>query len=422
MRPSRPAVLALAVAAAAVLSATAPAQAAPAGGAGSGGDGARGPVPLRVATYNASLNRATDGELVRDLRVDGDEAQDAQVRNVAEVVQRQRPDVLLLEEFDYDARGEALDLFRDGFLERGQGGAEPIDYPYALALPSNTGIPTGKDLNGNGVVAGGDEAYGFGEFPGQYGFVVLSRYPIDLAGVRTFQRFLWKDMPGNRLPVPFYAPDEVDLLRLSSKNHADVPIQVGRSTVHLLASHPTPPTFDGPEDRNGRRNADEIRLFADYVTPGRGNYLYDDDGVRGGLRPGARFVIAGDLNSDPADGDSVPGAVAQVLDAPRVQDPLPRSDGAVEQSALQGRANLTHRGDPQYDTADFADGAPGNLRVDYVLPSAGLRVVGAGVFWPVASDPLSRLVGTFDPRLPGGFPSSDHKLVAVDLRVPPRAG
>jgi Endonuclease/Exonuclease/phosphatase family len=180
--------------------------------------------------------------------------------------------------------------------------------------------------------------------------------------------------------------------------------------VHFLVSHPTPPVFDGPEDRNGRRNSDEIRFWADYVTPGRAGYVYDDEGRRGGLRPGAAFVIAGDQNSDPNDGDSLPGSIQQLLDNPRVEDPWPASRGAVEQALLQGGPNLTHRTPARYDTADFAE-PPGNLRVDYVLPRRSLKVVGAGVFWPTTDDPLFRLVGVFP------FPTSDHKLVWVDLRL-----
>ena len=95
-------------------------------------------------------------------------------------------------------------------------------------------------------------------------------------------------MPGNLIPTPFYSPDEVEILRLSSKSHWDVPIRIGKKTVHFLVSHPTPPVFDGPEDRNGRRNNDEIRFWADYITPGTSSgYIYDDEGVRGGLKPGS---------------------------------------------------------------------------------------------------------------------------------------
>jgi hypothetical protein len=136
------------------------------------------------------------------------------------------------------------------------------------------------------------------------------------------------------------------------------------------------------------------------------------------LKRGADFVIAGDQNSDPLDGDSIPGSAQQLLDNPRVNaTSTPASAGAVEASALQGQANASHRSDPRFDTADFADGAPGNLRADYVLPSQDLRIRDSGVFWPTMGDPLSRLTGAFSSTYLGGFPSSDHRLVWVDLKV-----
>ncbi|MGN8551111.1 UNVERIFIED_CONTAM: endonuclease/exonuclease/phosphatase family protein [Microbacterium sp. SLM126] len=372
--------------------------------------------PLRVATYNLSLNRNAAGQLVTDLSTGAN----AQARTVAEVIQHANPDVVLLNEFDYVEGGLAVDLFRDNYLEVSQNGAAPVEYPYAFVAPSNTGVPSGFDLNNNGVVSGGDDAFGFGLFEGQYGMVVLSKHPIVTEDVRTFQHFLWKDMPGALLPddpatatpADWYSPDELDVFRLSSKSHWDVPVEVGGHTVHVLASHPTPPTFDGVEDRNGLRNHDEIRFWADYVTPGKSRYIYDDEGGRGGLSPSSSFVILGDQNADPLDGDSVDAAIDQLLDHRWIVDPKPISAGAVEAAALQGGANETHRGDPAYDTADFADGAPGNLRADYVLPSRDLRPVDAGVFWPVQADPLSVLTGVFP------FPSSDHRLVWVDVKVP----
>jgi hypothetical protein len=386
-----------------------------------GADASSATPTVRVATYNLSLNRATAGQLVADL-TDGS---NAQARTVAEVIQRTSPDIVLLNEFDYVAGGVAADLFRENYLEVSQNGAAPIEYPYAFVAASNTGIPSGFDLNNNGTVGGPDDALGFGFFEGQYGMAVLSKYPIATDDVRTFQNFLWKDMPGALLPddlttaapADWFTPEELDVVRLSSKSHWDVPVQVGKTTLHVLASHPTPPTFDGVEDRNGRRNHDEIRFWADYITPAESGYIVDDAGVRGGIDGGEPFVILGDQNADPLDGDSYDDAILQLLDHPRIDDPLPTSAGAVEAAALQGGANLTHEGDPAYDTADFADGAPGNLRADYVLPSrARLQVTDAGVFWPVAADPLSSLTGSFP------FPSSDHRLVWVDLRVPGAKG
>lgn len=377
---------------------------------------------LRVATFNASLNRASEGQLISDLAT-GD---NAQAKAVAEILQRTNADVVLLNEFDYDKDGKALQEFKDNYLGKGQNGATPVQYAYSYQAPSNTGVASGHDLDNDGHVvttpgaAGyGNDALGFGDFPGQYGMVILSKHPIDTANIRTFQDFLWKDMPGALLPddpstpaaKDWYSPEELETLRLSSKSHWDVPVEIDGQTVHVLASHPTPPTFDGEEDRNGTRNHDEIRFWSDYVSPGKSGYIYDDQGNYGGLGADQRFVILGDMNSDPKDGDSVPGSTDQLLKNPYVDAThTPTSEGAAEAAELQGGANSSHQTPANQDTADFADTAPGNLRADYVLPSKeGFDIKDSGVFWPTQADPLSSLTGTYP------FPSSDHRLVHVDL-------
>lgn len=376
---------------------------------------------VRFATFNASLNRNFNGQLIADLSTPAN----AQARTIAEIVQRTRPEVLLINEFDFDANGTALRLFQDNYLSIGQNGALSIHYPYRYTAPSNTGVPSGFDFDNNGAVGGPNDAFGFGFFPGQFGMAVYSQHPILGSQIRTFQHFLWKDMPGALLPdnpatpapADWYSPQELAVFRLSSKSHWDIPITIDGKVVHFLVSHPTPPVFDDPPffpagvDFNGRRNFDEIRLWADYITPGPASgYIYDDKGEKGGLQPGWRFVIAGDQNSDPVDGDSIPGSIQQLIEHPLVNTKqTPTSEGAVEASRLQGGANLTHRGDPAFDTADFADSAPGNLRADYVLPRKNLRIADSAVFWPLQSDPFFRLTGVFP------FPSSDHRLVWVDI-------
>jgi len=380
-------------------------------GTGGGTVGAGTHDTVRFATFNASLNRPMAGQLRTQLQtaVDGGPV-NPQLQAVLDIIEINDPDVLLINEFDTGDDGDttAVELF-----------AELAGYPYFFTAPSNTGIASGFDLDNNGAIGGGNDAFGFGDFPGQFGLAVFSRYPIDTDAVRTFQMFRWADMPGALLPVnpatdaSWYSPDELAVFRLSSKSHWDVPIDVGHGRdVHFLVSHPTPPVFDGPEDRNGTRNFDEIRFWADYITPGSTSaYIYDDAGVRGGLAPGAPFVIAGDQNSDPLDGDSIPGAVQQLLEHPRVDARFtPSSEGAVEAADLQGGANTTHLSDPAFDTADFADSAPGNLRADYVLPSRGLHVEGGAVFWPKLGEPGSELTGVFP------FPSSDHRLVYIDVK------
>jgi len=238
---------------------------------------------IRVATYNAALNDNVAGGLIARL-----EAGDENARRIAAVIQRQRPDLLLINEFDHDAGQRAADLFQRRYLEVGQFGEQAIAYPFRYLAPVNTGVASGFDLDRDGRSDGPGDAWGFGTHPGQYGMLVLSRFPIDAAAVRTFQQFTWKDLPDALAPVdpdtgePWY-PDAVwSLMPLSSKSHWDVPVDTPLGRLHFLVSHPTPPVFDGPEDRNGRRNHDEIRFWAEYVDDPDAAWLIDDAGRRGG--------------------------------------------------------------------------------------------------------------------------------------------
>jgi len=343
---------------------------------------------VRIATFN--IWELSKDKL--DAVDDKGRGTNIQLRKAAEVIQRVRPAILLVNEIDFDAdqRRNAA-AFRDRYLKVSQNGQEPIDFPHIFFEPVNTGVPTGLDLDNDGKPDGPGDAFGFGKYPGQYGMAIYSRYPLEADGARMFQKLLWKDMPGNLMPdgregrPAWYSPDEVAVLRLSSKSHWDVPVRIGDKVLHLLASHPTPPVFDGPEDRNGRRAFDEIRLWADYLSGGNAAaYIKDDKGRPGGLPSDAAFVILGDQNAD-AEKDSRnygPAAIEQLLKHPRVQDPAP--------TGTEGRK-----------TCDFG-------RIDYVLPSRGLAVRGSGVFWPPPGDPLRALVDKPDP-------SSDHRLVWVDI-------
>ena len=238
-------------------------------------------------------------------------------------------------------------------------------------------MPSGQDLDGDNRADGPGDALGYGRFPGQYGMVVLSRFPILYDRVRTLQNFLWKDMPRALLPQipdsgqPFYSEQVLQQFRLSSKSHWDVPIDVGDFVIHFLVSHPTPPVFDGPEDRNGCRNHDEIRLWADYIDPHRSGYIYDDQGGRGGLPAEAHFVIAGDLNADPVDGSSTRHAVRQLLQHPLVQGGLQPAAQAGWRKPRDGQANREQRGDHALDTGDFPDSSSGNLPPSITYCPAG---------------------------------------------------
>ncbi|RFC44438.1 MAG: Endonuclease I [Verrucomicrobia bacterium] len=382
---------------------------------------------FKIATYNISHYRTTAGMLITDLST----LSNTQSQNIARVIQRNNPDIILLNEFDYDEDGRAIRLFQDNYLEVSQTGEAPVYYPYVFITPVNTGVHSGYDLDNNrGVVSTpgsgngyGEDAFGFGDYPGQYAMAVLSKFPIDTPNVRTFQKFLWKDMPGALLPNDpdivgtgdWYSPAELNVFRLSSKSHADVPILINGTRLHVLASHPTPPVFDtgapwkAGVDHNGRRNSDEIRLWSDYVNPAVSSYIYDDTETAatasGGLPANTRFVIMGDQNADNNEGDSTDPAIKQILGG------IATVGGATIPANAFVNTTFVPAGGagPQPDdTAGFSSG----VRVDYVLPSAfGLTVDSGGVYWPGSGDPMAAAIT-----------ATDHHMVYLNLTlsgVPP---
>ena len=311
---------------------------------------------LRIATWNVGLDRIGPGLLVRDL----DKGDDPQIAAIIRVAAELDADVLLLTAVDYDRGGVALDLLAERLAKVGQ------PYPHRFAFRPNTGQQTGFDIDGNGRIGDPRDAQGFGLFSGQGGMAVLSRLPIDGAAARDFSTFLWRDLPGAMIPEGT-DPGLQDIQRLATTGLWDVPIQTASGPLHLLAWHATPPVFDGPEDRNGKRNHDEAtfwRLFLNGALPMPA--------------PSAPFILLGDGNLDPADGDGLREGIAALLAHPAVQDPQPKGSHA--------RAEPAHLGDPALDTTLYAD--IGGLRLDYVLPSAALQVTGTGVLWPAKSDPV----------------------------------
>ncbi len=333
---------------------------------------------LRIATWGADLSRDGPGLLLRDILGGEDPGVEATAALLGEV----RPDLLLLTDIDWDADGVALAALADRLA------AEGLSYPHRLALPTNAGLPTGLDMDGNGRTGEPRDAQGYGRFRGQGGMALLSRWP--LGEVRDLSALLWRDLPGARLPSvdgqPFPSEEAQAVQRLSSSGHWIVSVAAPGGELALLAWAATPPVFDGPEDLNGRRNADELAVWTRAL-----------DGAWGPLPPA--FVLLGDAQLDPQDGDGLREAIASLLADPRLQDPRPSSEGA----RLAGDPG--HRGDPALDTVDWPEDGPGNLRVAYVLPSRALRVVDSGTLWPLPGDALAALAEA----------AGLHRLVWVDL-------
>ena len=167
--------------------------------------------------------------------------------------------------------------------------------------------------------------FGFGTFRGQYAMALVSRFPIDVKNAQDFSKALWKDFSWAELPsradgAPFPSAAAQDVMRLSSKGHWDVPITLPDGRVlRALASHPTPPVFDGPEDMNGKRNRDEIRFWMEYLA----------GGSVGADAPQKDYVILGELNADPLNGAGANNTISELLAGGLVTDPAPRSNGAV---------------------------------------------------------------------------------------------
>jgi endonuclease/exonuclease/phosphatase family metal-dependent hydrolase len=320
------------------------------------------------------LQRDGPGLLLRDI-VRGE---DPQITAVISVLLKTSPDILALQGFDYDLNGQALNAFADALRIAG------LDYPHLFAARPNTGMATGLDMDGDGRRAEPRDAQSYGRFSGQGGMAILSRYPILREEVQEFTDMLWRDFPDALLPevggIPFPSEAAQAIQRLSTTAHWVVPVEVpGIGRIDLLTFHASPPVFDGPEDRNGKRNHDEIVFWLRFL-----------DGAFGPMRQGP-FVLLGDFNQDPKDGEGIKVAIRSILSDPRLQDPAPDSAGS---RAITG--------DP-LDTADWDDPVPGNLRVDYVLPSADWRVVDSGVHWPEGA--AGETAAT----------ASRHRLVWVDL-------
>lgn len=369
--------------------------------------------PLRVATFNVSMEALNYLPHIRGKTptVKGNELTNAlasnhqQIKNIAEIIQRTNPDIILLNEFDRENNtNNAIQIFLTEYLGKSQHGQPSVKYPFVFQGPVNTGVIAPFDLNNdNNKGDSPSDTYGFGYFPGHFGMVLLSKYPINYEKIRTFQLFKWKDMPDALKPInpetkKFWYSDEAwQQFRLSSKSHWDIPVSVNGKTLHVLASHPTPPVFDGPEDRNGKRNHDEIRFWNDYITTDQANYIYDDKGNKGGIKTNSLFVIMGDQNASSVDGDAVKSGITNLLAHNNIQDPLPTSKGAQAHSKNNPNA-INH-------TAFW------RMRADYVLPSkTGINIIDSGVFWPLADEPEFRLIKDRSA-------SSDHRLVWVDVTL-----
>nr|WP_245759576.1 endonuclease/exonuclease/phosphatase family protein [Poseidonocella sedimentorum] len=332
---------------------------------------------IRVASFNAELGRKGPGLLLRDI-LKGDDQAAAVARVIAEV----SPDIIALQGIDFDAESHALNALADLIAEAG------ADYPHRFARRPNSGRTTGLDLDGDGRLGGPGDAQGYGEFSGSEGMALLSRFPIIEAEVSDLSTLLWRDLPGAEMPE--LSAEIIAIQRLSTIAHWIIPVELPEGgRVDVMTFHATPPVFDGPEDRNGLRNADELRLWSALLD----GALADVPG--GAAPPEGPFVILGDANLDASAGDGRRPVMQEFLARSDIQDPRPESPGGTD----AGRPMAT---------ADWRAIDVGLMRVDYVWPSQHWRIARSGVHWPAAETPANA----------DAIAASRHRIVWADLVVP----
>lgn len=360
---------------------------------------------LRVATFDL-------GDVRTPELLDGNTPR---LRRLAEVVQRLRPNVLLVTGLAYDmpgapgwreggTEGRNASRFAENYLASPQAeGVEPL-HLRPFAAPCNAGVPSGLDLDHDGTVtkaypttpgaapsaAYAGDCWSPGAFPGQQAMALFvdERLTIDREHARTFRLLPWSYMDGAYLPekpdhTPWFSPEALRVARLSAKSHWDVPVVLpGGAVLHLLCSAPAAPDPKDPLQRDARRQHDEIRLWCDYVQD-TGGYIVDDASRAGGLPRASSFVILGPLGADPAS-------------TATFKEPFARLLASVK------RINTTNvPAQPDASPATTRAGA----RLDFVLPSTDLGVKASGVWTSIPSG-----VDAF----PG-----DRFPVWVDLVVPP---
>jgi hypothetical protein len=323
---------------------------------------------LRLASYTAALERNAPGLFYRDI-IHG---KSSQIRAALRLIATIQPDILALQRFDWDAELRAARAFQAVLNAQG------CEMPHLVAPRPNTGVASGVDIDGNGQIGRPGDAQSYGTFAGQRGLLLLSRLPFNAQDSQDHSQVLWANVPQTRSPDP---PEIARVQRLAYVAMLQTSINWRQNSISLLTFHASPPVFDGPEDRNGRRNADEIT----YATA-----LVDQL-----PKP---LVLLANTNLDPIDGEGHNEVMSQLLAHPKLQDPKPASLGG------QAAPNTGHRGPARLDTVDWRDPRPGNLRVNYILPSRDFALHDGAVHWP--ANELPDLQG------------NSHRLIWQDVSLP----
>lgn len=295
--------------------------------------------------------------------------EDPQIEAVLDVITHIAPDVLVIGGFDWDFENRALAAFRSRLSDAGH------KMPHFYAPRPNRGMPTGLDLDQDNVLGEPEDKQGFARFTGADALVLLSRFPVRHGQAINLSQKLWANIPGALLPYPGQPDGLEGILRLSTTGHWIVPVFApGQELVWIGSFHATPPVFDGPEDRNGRRNHDEVAVWGHMLDGSMDEKIPDG------------FILAANSNLDPNAGDGRRQAMSDLLSHPRLTDPNQQSEHGP-------------------NTVDWQRDDLVPMRISYVLPDTSFDVVDSGVLWPSDADAMAEVVET----------ASRHRLVWVDV-------
>lgn len=340
-----------------------------------------------------------------------------QVDAAAKIVARFHPDVVCLNEMQFDIANvptsgmPGAKSAKPGTFSTAESNATRIAariaaenpeaiYPYALITVGNSGFAWSGPRPSTEPGSDWYSLRGWGEYRGRFNTIVLSKFPIVTDQVRIITDVAWDAIPKNSiaqmktdtgLDVPAGYP-------VFEKSLNVIPLDIHGKTTYLVMSHPTAPAF---WSINPYRHEDELRalaLFLDGQLPGVES-----------VPQGSPFVLIGDLNADPEEGDSRPGAIARVLAHDRLEPWFPEGAGTMGKNPTFntyvsgcGKGDGSSVGDP---SSRF------QMQIDYILPSKEIgRAQGGAVFFPNRAESQE----DFDLACR----ASDHMFLYVDLPNP----
>ena len=373
-----------------------------AGGGGSGGSAL--PPKVRIAQFN--LREMSTAKLL--------DGADEQAGAAAEVIARFAPDIISINELQFDIEGipslgspGAPSSTQPGTFDGGAGNAKRLAdrvaavnaaaaFPHTAITLGNSGFTWAGPTLGNPSFV----LRGWGDWPGRFNSAILTKFPIAYDKIRVINEFAWDALPGNSIEkmktaigtgVPAGFP-------LFEKGIVVVPVEVAPGALlYMVMHHPVAPAF---EAINPYRHFDELqglKLFLDGKLPGVEP-----------LPAGAKFVLIGDLNADPEDGDSLDGGIEPILSHPALNVFFPSGAGT---KGKNGQYNTYLSGCGKDDGSTVDDPTTKfQMQLDYVLPSKTFGAAKVGeVFFPDFQAQKA------DFQL--ACKASDHRLVYVDVET-----